>query len=83
MFGSLFPLGLEIFKGNRVVCRTDGDLFTDWGLYIGSISSRFVLSLKDRWLLPLESTFWGATAPYRRTWRALTPASRFVKMNVC
>ena len=50
---------------------------------MGSVSSRFGLSLNDRWLLLREIAFWGATAPSTRTWRALTPASRSAKIKLC
>lgn len=75
-------IGLEIFNGNRVVLRIDGDLLA-WGLYVGSVSSRLVLSLNDRWLLLGETTLCPATAPYTRTWRALTPVSPSAKMKLC
>lgn len=81
-------MGADIFNGNRGAFWFDGDRRTDeCELYVGSESSRFRLRLNDRWLplvvLRETAALWGATAPYARTWRALTPVSRSAKIKLC
>ena len=59
-------IGPDIFNGNRVAFRSDGERLTEeCELYVGRESSRFKLSLNDRWLLLAfrVTIFWGATAP--------------------
>ena len=78
-------IGRDILSGKRVALGFDGDRRTEkCELYFGRESSRFRLKLNDRWLLLAlrTSTFWGATAPYARTWRAVTPVCLSAKMKL-
>jgi hypothetical protein len=76
--------GLEILSGNRPAWRIDIVLVVLLLLllarYVGRVSSRFRLSWKDFWL-PLRSTTLSATAPYARTWRAVTELAESAKMK--
>ena len=56
-------IGLEIFRGKRPVKRWVARFTGFDRVYDGSVSSRFMLRWRVRWLLVRLITFCGATAP--------------------